>query len=38
MARKCLTCEDRKALMRFDSEPFTVEYVGRKVKVEGLSG
>ncbi len=38
MARRCLNCEDRKALMRFDGEPFTVEYAGRKVKVEGLSG
>jgi HTH-type transcriptional regulator/antitoxin MqsA len=38
MARKCLNCEDRKALIRFDGEPFTVEYAGRKVKVEGLSG
>ncbi len=38
MARRCLNCEDRKALRRFDGEPFTVEYAGRKVKVEGLSG
>ena len=38
MARRCLNCEDRKALMRFDGEPFTVEYAGRRVKVEGLSG
>ncbi len=38
MARRCLNCEDRKALRRFDGEPFTVEYAGREVKVEGLSG
>ena len=38
MARRCLNCEDRKALTRFDGEPLTVEYAGRKVKVEGLSG
>jgi HTH-type transcriptional regulator/antitoxin MqsA len=38
MARRCLNCEDRKALTRFDGEPFTVAYAGRKVKVEGLSG
>jgi HTH-type transcriptional regulator/antitoxin MqsA len=38
MARRCLNCEDRKALRRFDGETFTVEHVGRKVKVEGLAG
>ena len=38
MARKCLNCEDRKGLTRFDGEPFTLEYGSRKVKVEGLSG
>ena len=38
MARRCLNCEDRKGLTRFDGETFTVEYAGRKVKVEGLSG
>ena len=38
MARKCLNCEDRKALTRFAGETFAVEYAGRKVKVQGLSG
>ena len=38
MARRCLNCEDRKGLKRFDGEAFTVEHAGRKVKVEGLSG
>ena len=38
MARKCLNCDDRKGLARFDGEAFTVEYAGQKVKVEGLSG
>ena len=38
MARKCLNCEDRKGLTRFDGEAFAVEHAGEKVKVEGLSG
>jgi len=38
MARRCLNCESRKDLPRFDGETFTVEHAGRKVKVEGLSG
>jgi HTH-type transcriptional regulator/antitoxin MqsA len=38
MARRCLNCEDRKSLTRFDGETFTVEHAGEKVKVEGLSG
>jgi len=38
MARRCINCEDRKGLTRFDGEPFTVEHAGRKVRVEGLSG
>ena len=38
MARKCLNCEDRKGLARFEGETFTVEYAGRKVMVQGLSG
>jgi len=38
MAKRCLNCEDRKGLKRFDGEAFTVEHAGRKVKVEGLSG
>jgi len=38
MARRCLNCEDRKGLKRFDGEAFTVEHAGWKVKVEGLSG
>ena len=38
MARRCLNCEDRKGLTRFDSETFAVEHAGEKVKVEGLSG
>ena len=38
MVRKCLNCEDRKGLKRFDGEALTVEHAGRKVKVEGLSG
>ena len=38
MARKCLNCDDRKGLTRFDGETFTVEHAGQKVQVEGLSG
>ena len=38
MARKCVHCDDRKGLARFADESFTVEYAGRKVKVDGLSG
>jgi HTH-type transcriptional regulator/antitoxin MqsA len=38
MARKCLSCDDREGLTRFDGETLTVEHAGRKVKVEGLSG
>jgi len=38
MARRCLNCEDRKGLTRFDGETFAVEHAGQKVKVEGLSG
>ena len=38
MARRCLNCQDRKGLTRFAGETFTVEYAGRKVKVQGLSG
>jgi len=38
MARKCLGCEDRKGLTRFEGETFVVEHAGRKIKVEGLSG
>jgi HTH-type transcriptional regulator/antitoxin MqsA len=38
MARRCLNCEDRKGLTRFDGEAFTVEHAGQKVKVEGLAG
>jgi HTH-type transcriptional regulator/antitoxin MqsA len=38
MARKCLNCDCRKGLTRFDGHTFTVEHAGRKVQVEGLSG
>jgi len=38
MARRCLNCEDRRGLARFEGETFTVEHAGRTVKVEGLSG
>jgi HTH-type transcriptional regulator/antitoxin MqsA len=38
MARKCLNCEARKGMIRFESETFTIEYAGMTATVEGLSG
>jgi len=38
MARRCLNCQDRKGLTRFEDQFFTVEHAGRTVKVDGLSG
>ena len=38
MSRKCLHCESRKAMTRFEGETFEVKYQGSKSKVEGLSG
>ena len=38
MARKCLNCEGRKAMTRFENESFVVEHVGRSTTVAGLSG
>ena len=38
MTRRCLNCEDRNGMKRFAGETFAVEYAGRKVKVEELSG
>ena len=38
MARRCLNCEGRKGLTRFEGETLAVEHAGQKVKVEGLSG
>jgi HTH-type transcriptional regulator/antitoxin MqsA len=38
MARKCLNCDSRKGMVRFDNESFTLEHAGLREKVEGLSG
>ena len=38
MARKCLSCEARKSMTRFEGETFTIEHVGMTATVEGLSG
>ena len=38
MARKCLTCESRKSMNRFEGEAFTIEHAGMSTTVAGLSG
>jgi len=38
MARKCLNCEARKGMIRFEGETFTIEHAGMTATVEGLSG
>lgn len=38
MARKCVQCENPKAMRRFSNETFSIEHAGMKAKVEGLSG
>ena len=38
MARKCIHCEERKDMTRFENETFTIEHAGAKTRVEGLSG
>ena len=38
MARKCLNCESRKGMARFDGETFTIDHAGMTASVEALSG
>jgi HTH-type transcriptional regulator / antitoxin MqsA len=38
MLRKCLNCDSRRAMTRFEGEMFEIEYAGNKAKAEGLSG
>ena len=38
MARKCLNCEARKGMTRFENETFTIEHAGMTATVEALSG
>jgi len=38
MPRKCLNCNSRRGMTRFEGETFEIEYQGGKAKVDGLSG
>jgi len=38
VTRKCLNCESRKGMTRFENESFTIEHGGTTATVEGLSG
>jgi HTH-type transcriptional regulator / antitoxin MqsA len=38
MARKCLNCETRKGMKRFEEETFRITHAGLSADVEGLSG
>ena len=38
MARKCLNCDARKGMTRFEGEAFTIEHAGETTTVDGLSG
>lgn len=38
MARRCLNCETRKGMTRFEDEIFTIKHAGMTAKVDGLSG
>jgi len=38
MARKCLTCEARKGMTRFEGETFTIKHAGMTAAVDELSG
>jgi HTH-type transcriptional regulator/antitoxin MqsA len=38
MTRKCLNCETRKGMTRFEGETFTIEHAGMTATVKGLSG
>ncbi|MFZ5931044.1 MAG: type II toxin-antitoxin system MqsA family antitoxin [Pseudomonadota bacterium] len=38
MARKCLNCETRKGMKRFEEETFSISHTGMAATVEGLSG
>jgi len=35
---RCLTCETRKGLTRFEAEAFTIDHAGMTAVIEGLSG
>jgi len=38
MPRKCVNCDSRKGLARFENEAFTIEHDGMTITVDGLSG
>ena len=38
MARKCVNCETRKGMTRFEGETFTIEHAGMAAMAAGLSG
>ena len=38
MLRKCLSCDSRKGMDRFEKETFEIEYAGHRLRVAGLSG
>src|SRR5205823_3251565 len=38
MARKCINCESRKDMTRFEGKTFTIKHAGMRQKIEGLSG
>ena len=38
MPRKCVNCDSRKGLARFENDAFTIEHGGMTVTVDGLAG
>lgn len=38
MTRKCVHCETRKSMKRFEEETFAIDHAGMSVTVDGLSG
>ena len=38
MARKCINCDSRKGMTRFENEAFTIDHAGLTVTVDELSG
>ena len=38
MVRKCLNCESRNGMTRFEGETFTINHAGMIARVKGLSG
>ncbi len=38
MARKCMNCESRKGMTRFEGETFVIDHAGLSARVEGLAG